>query len=206
MDKIRRKKLERNSLVLFWIKAFFSANILGVVIVLFYLHRGLTLSQVFYLAIIWSVVTLIFEIPSSYMADKWGRKKTLIFGGLCMLLSKFLLFWASSFLWFAGIIALTSLYFAAFSGTDEALLYDTGKELGKKDSVKKTTIEVKIIGFIIVLILLFKNSKTKANTKPTYTVLPVNKEPEAIIKKATPPHKPPFFCKILYIHIRNTMV
>ncbi|MBU1119096.1 MFS transporter [Patescibacteria group bacterium] len=128
----RNSALKRNFSRMFWIRLFFDVRFLHVVSVLFYLHRGLTLEEVFYLAIVWSVVSLISEVPSSYMADKWGRKKTLILGTLFVNLHWIIYFFAWDFVWFAVGVGLVSLSYSFFSGTDEALIYDTGRELKKE--------------------------------------------------------------------------
>jgi MFS family permease len=127
-----KEKLARNPKLLFWIKALKNVKVLSIVISLFYLHRGLSLSQIFYLSIVWAVTNLIFEIPSSYMADKWGRKKTLFVGAVSFLFYWIVLLIGASFWVFAFAIFLYAFSFACFSGTDDALLYDTKKELGKE--------------------------------------------------------------------------
>jgi hypothetical protein len=42
---------------------------MNAVIQLFYLRRGLNNFDILYLGISWSVATLIFEIPTGYLAD-----------------------------------------------------------------------------------------------------------------------------------------
>jgi MFS family permease len=127
-----KEKLARNPKLLFWIKALKNVKVLSIVISLFYLHRGLSLSQIFYLSIVWAVTNLLFEIPSSYMADKWGRKKTLFVGAASFLFYWVVLLVGASFWVFAFAIFLYAFSFACFSGTDDALLYDTKKEFDKE--------------------------------------------------------------------------
>ena len=132
MIETRKQKLQKNEKIIFWIRVFAGVGAINVVVTLFYLHRGLNLSQIFYLAIVYSVVTLIFEVPSSYMADKWGRKKTLLVGIVILLLSWLIFFVAHSFFLFIIGTTFFSIYQACFSGTVEALLYDSRLELGQK--------------------------------------------------------------------------
>ena len=96
----RVKRLRKNPTILFWAKALLNVKMMNIVVTLFYLHRGLTLSQVFFLSIVWSVVNIIVEIPSSYLADKWGRKKTLMLGSIAFVLQVILLFFANNFSFF----------------------------------------------------------------------------------------------------------
>ncbi|PIR77578.1 MAG: MFS transporter, partial [Candidatus Magasanikbacteria bacterium CG10_big_fil_rev_8_21_14_0_10_38_6] len=69
--------LRRNIFLLFWAKALMTMGVINIVIVLFYIHRGVSVSEVFYLSVVWSLAMFVVEIPSSYLADRWGRKKTL---------------------------------------------------------------------------------------------------------------------------------
>lgn len=111
---------------------------MNVVIALFYLYRGLTLAEIFYLAIAWAVVGLLFEVPSSYLADRWGRKKTIILGVIFACFHWIVMLFAADLPWFLISAGLLSLSFACFTGTDEALLYDTNKALGnEKNSLEK---------------------------------------------------------------------
>ena len=128
----RKKQLEKNFARMFWIRAFVSIKVINVVISLFYIHRGLSLSQIFYLAVIWSISSLLFEVPSSYLADRWGRKQTITISILLMASHWFLLLFVNGFFWISIATIFYGMSFAALSGTDEALVYDTEKELGKE--------------------------------------------------------------------------
>lgn len=139
MDRKERiKKLKRNQKLLFWSKALINVKLLGAVVVLFYLHRGLTLGNVFFLAFVWSTVSMITEIPSSYLADKWGRKKTMIVGYISLIIHSVFLFYAHDLITFVFSFIFLAASFAMLSGTDEALAYDTDKELKKTHSSLKT--------------------------------------------------------------------
>ncbi len=129
------RQLARNFRLVFWIQALQNVKILNIVVTLFYLHRGLSLSQVFYLSIIWSVASTSFEVPSSYLADRWGRKKTILLATVLFFLSNVVQIWSWNFNWFALSLFLYGLAFACLTGTDEALVYDTERELSiGKDS------------------------------------------------------------------------
>ena len=128
----RRKKLKANIKIIFWAKAIMSISVMNIVATLFYLHRGLSLPDLFYLSIVFSVTNLLVEIPSSYMADEWGRKKTLFIGSIALFFCIALLFFANNIFLFSLSVALFSFYFSCFSGTDEALLYDSKKEIGEE--------------------------------------------------------------------------
>jgi len=138
VTRTRIQQLEKNFSRMFWIKALLNVKIINVILTLFYIHRGLTVSQIFYLSIVWAICNLLFEIPSSYMADRWGRKKTMLLGVMFAIVGWILLLFGHNFFVFVLAIIFSALYFAMFSGTDEALIYDTDKELNiEKTSLKR---------------------------------------------------------------------
>jgi len=52
------------------------------VIVPFFESRGLSLAQVFYLQAIFAAFVVLFEVPSGYIADVFGRRNVLIAGSI----------------------------------------------------------------------------------------------------------------------------
>ncbi|EKD43563.1 MAG: major facilitator transporter [uncultured bacterium] len=129
----RRKELSGNFSRMFFIQAFQNIRTINVVVTLFYLSRGLHLTQVFYLSIIWSLINILFEVPSSYLADHWGRKKTIVLGVSLYVVSCLWLIFADSFLLISVSVFFYALSNACFTGTDDALIYDTNRELGTGD-------------------------------------------------------------------------
>lgn len=130
-----RQKLARNSSLLFWGKAMLEINAINAVVTLFYLQRGLRMDQIFYLSIVWSLTALALEVPTGYLADRIGRKRTLLLGAFILLVSWLAMVYASGFGMFITVFILMSASFACFSGTEEALLYDSLKVLGKEKDV-----------------------------------------------------------------------
>jgi MFS family permease len=103
------------------------------VIVPFYESNGLTLQDIMILKAVYSVVIVVFEIPSGYLADVLGRKNTLIAGALLGTAG----YVAYSFSFgFAGFLIAEIVLGAGqsmISGADSALLYDTLAEHEKED-------------------------------------------------------------------------
>jgi len=114
---------------MFWIQALIEVKVVNVISTLFFIYRGLSLTQIFYLAIVFSVVSLLTEIPSSYLADKWGRKKVIVLAVLANVIYWVVNIFAWSFPVFVLTVSLYALAHALMSGTDEALIYDTSKQL-----------------------------------------------------------------------------
>ncbi len=123
-------RLKKNFSTLFWVKAFLNLKTYNIVSSLFYIQRGLHISDLFLLGIIWAITSLISEVPSSYLADKWGRKKTILLGVCFSFIHWSITLFADSFIIFGISYFFYSLSFSMISGTDEALLYDSHKELG----------------------------------------------------------------------------
>ena len=92
-----KQQIALNPRLLFWGRALVETKTLSAVIVLFYLHRGLGLDEVFYLSIVWSLTSLVTEVPSGYLTDHIGRKRTLLLGVLLLIVSQVLTFFSYGF-------------------------------------------------------------------------------------------------------------
>ncbi len=139
MKNARFEKLRRNKFLLFACVFFMQLNALQAIIQLFYLNRGLDVSQIFYLGIAWSVASLVFDIPTSYLADKWGRKNTLILGIFVNIIANFLVFYSYGFMAFVINTFILSASFSFFSGVEDAFMYDNLKEMKQEGVVLKTS-------------------------------------------------------------------
>lgn len=123
---------------MFWVQALTEVKVISVIFTIFYIYRGITISEVFLLGIVFSIVTILTEIPSSYLADIWGRKKVIITAVVFSLLYWVINIFAHSFGAFVLTMVLYAISCSFMSGTDEALVYDTSKELNlKNDSLSK---------------------------------------------------------------------
>ncbi len=95
------------------------------VVKLFYEENHLTNFDLFFLHAVYSAIIFLIEIPSGYLSDAWGRKKTLLLGllmGLLGFITYSLSYGITGFL--IAEIAL-GLGQGFVSGTDSALLYDS---------------------------------------------------------------------------------
>ncbi len=97
------------------------------VVVLFYQNNGMRMQDIFILKAIYSVAIVSMEIPSGWMADIWGRKKTLILGSI--LGSAGFLMYSFSYGFWAFAVAEIILGFghSFVSGADSAMLFDSLK-------------------------------------------------------------------------------
>ncbi|MCA9373896.1 MFS transporter [Candidatus Peregrinibacteria bacterium] len=107
------------------------------ILVLFYQEQGLSMFQIVSLQAIFSVTVLLTEVPSGYLADVIGRKKSLIMGAILAALGLGIYSIANGFveLLFAEITLGIAAGFT--SGADAALLYDSLLELQKEEQYQK---------------------------------------------------------------------
>ncbi len=107
------------------------------IIVLFYLDNGLDMQEIFQLKAIYSVAIVVMEIPSGWMADVWGRKKTLLLGSI-LGSAGFLIYSFSFGFWaFAAAEIILGVGHSFVSGADSALLFESLKSSGKSDQYIK---------------------------------------------------------------------
>lgn len=131
-------KLVRNNLInLYGIKIAKWFNLVMPVVVLFYQDNGLTMQQIFWLKSIYSVAMVAMEIPSGYMADVWGRKKSLILGAFLGAGGMALYSFSQGFWAFALAEVVLGIGYSFISGSDSALLYDTMKAANREQEYMK---------------------------------------------------------------------
>lgn len=93
----------------------------------------MNMQQIFMLKSIYSIGIVVMEIPSGYLADVWGRRKTLLMGAL-LGASGFAMYSFSFGFWaFAAAELVLGIGHSFVSGADTAMLYDTLKA-SKKES------------------------------------------------------------------------
>ena len=124
----RMSKMVRHNLInLYLIKFAKWFNLVMPVVVLFYQDNGLGMQQIFWLKSIYSVAMVAMEIPSGYMADVWGRKKSLILGAFLGAGGMALYSFSHGFWAFTSAEIVLGIGYSFISGSDSALLYDTLK-------------------------------------------------------------------------------
>ena len=95
------------------------------IIVLFFKENGLSLFEVMILQSVYSLTVAITEIPSGYIADYFGRRKSIIFSTI-FTFSGYLIFSNfSGFDYFVIAQILVAIGGSLMSGADSAIIYDT---------------------------------------------------------------------------------
>lgn len=95
------------------------------VVALFYTENGLDELDIYLLQAIYSLGVAIMEIPSGYMADIIGRKKSMVLGAFLGTFGFILYTFSASFSEFLVAEIILGLGASFISGSDSALLYDS---------------------------------------------------------------------------------
>ncbi len=101
-----------------------------------YFQNVLSATEAILLYAVYDVATTLLEVPSGYMSDRLGRRKTLIASAICALLGAALLAIGDSFTTFALGQILIGAGGAFASGTDEAMLYESLAATGREDEIE----------------------------------------------------------------------
>ena len=107
------------------------------IIVLFFKSYDLTLTEVMLLQSIYSLSLALFEIPSGYIADVFGRKKSIVVGTILSFIGYLFFSFFDGFYTFAIAQALVGIAGSLISGSDSALIYDTLLETGNENTYTK---------------------------------------------------------------------
>jgi MFS family permease len=107
------------------------------IIQLFYLAHDLTIFKIAILGIVWTIAKMILEVPSSILADKWGRKKVMIISSFFAILQLITILYATEYWHFILASVWSAAAFAFLSGTNIAFFYDTLKVIKKEDEFDK---------------------------------------------------------------------
>ncbi len=150
----------------FYLIAFFNGFFVWYAIdKVFYEQIGMSLQQIIILGALAWAPQLLFEIPSSVLADKWSRKKVLVISLILLAASTIIIGLGSTFLVFAIGATVWALGTAMYSGTYEALIYDSLKDRGLKEHYQNVKgiadslflWSMTLAGIVAYLISLFGN-------------------------------------------------
>ena len=107
------------------------------VLILYYTANGLNSTQIFTIQAVFHLAVLLFEVPSGYLADVIGRKKTLLFGAIFFPLGLAVYTAGRSFPAFIAAEILLAVSVSMRSGCDSAMIFDSLRQLGRQDEYKR---------------------------------------------------------------------
>ena len=107
------------------------------VLILYYTANGLNTTQIFTIQAVFHLAVLLMEVPSGYLADVVGRRKTLVFGVLFFPLGLAVYTAGRSFFVFVLAEFLLAVSVSMRSGCDSALLFDSLRQLKREGEYKR---------------------------------------------------------------------
>ena len=102
-----------------------------------FLERGKSVTDIAILIALWSVFTIVFEVPAGVLADRWNRRNMLAIAAVLQGVCFIIWFFSHTFLLFAIGFAVWALSGAFTSGTEEGLIYDNLKSDGCEENFTK---------------------------------------------------------------------
>lgn len=139
----------------YFLSIFMSMDVQRSLFVLYLLQLGITQGEIGILQSFLFFSSVALEIPSGLLADRYGRKCSLIIGFLGLSVSGigFLLF--SSFVPFAIIFCLFGMSIAMGSGSDRALLYDNLLADNRAEDYPKILSRARAVGAVSLGLSIF---------------------------------------------------
>lgn len=131
------KNLPKNIVQLYLVKIAKWFNLVMPIVVLFYQENGMSMSQIFILKSGYSVAMVITELPSGYLADVWGCRKTIVLGTILGAFGILIYSLSSDFYSFMLAEIILGIGFSFVSGADSAILYDSLKAQDREDDYIK---------------------------------------------------------------------
>jgi len=102
--------------------------------ILFFIQNGLSLLQIGLLESIFHGTSLLCEIPSGMLADRFSYKTNLYLARLASIVSSILILFGKGNFWIYAVAMMVNAWSYNFdSGTSTAFLYDSAVEAGQKD-------------------------------------------------------------------------
>lgn len=132
-----KHKFERNISTSYVYSFLLQLNITSAIWVLYLAFKGMSLVEIGILESIYHITGLLLELPTGAIADIYGKKFSIIMGRIISVFACTLMITSNSFWGFAVSFILSSAAMNLNSGSAEALVYDSLKELGQEERYKR---------------------------------------------------------------------
>ncbi len=137
-NKIQRSKFKSNIIKLYFFNFFIGFSLISGILIPFYLiYGGFTFFEFMLLQSYYAIIVIIFEIPCGIIADRFSKKFALILAGISYLLIPFVYGFAPNKLLFIVGETLFAFSNALISGTNEAIVYENLRKVGKESLIMK---------------------------------------------------------------------
>ena len=148
------------------------------VLALFYIASQVPIEQFAIIMSVYSLTIVLLEVPSGVIADILGKKKTLAAAMLMFIIELGIVSFFNGFFPFLIAKIISGIGASIFSGTNEALLYDTLKRLKREKEYKKISGKLGMIDnitkacvFILGAFLFAYNNKLPATLSLPFNIL-----------------------------------
>jgi MFS family permease len=123
-----------NNIKLYYFRSFFgSLGFTRAVFILYLLEKDFNNTEVGSFQTIFFVSSVLLEIPTGYVSDRFGRKWSVLLGYGASTLWGLGMIWCEEYFAFAGLFFLLGVSKALVSGADHALVYDSLTYIDKKE-------------------------------------------------------------------------
>ena len=129
--------IDQRNRSIYYLTQFFHSLIFTIPIWIVYYQGKISTSQISFLVSAQYISQMVLELPSGALADLIGRKNTNLIGWIIGALSYLLFPLANSFWQFLVLALMVGLNDSFRSGSEEALLYDTYKQVNKESKFEK---------------------------------------------------------------------
>lgn len=99
--------------------------------------RGLTVSEIVAVEVVYAITVLVLEVPTGALADRWSRKYVLALNVVFFMLNTLIWIFSHDFSLFALGVLMGAIHSTLASGTFNSLLYDSLKELKEEGRAEK---------------------------------------------------------------------
>lgn len=98
-----------------------------------YLHdsRGLSIAQILVLDACFEIMMLLAEVPTGVVADRWGRRRSMLLGQVGVVFAVIMFAFAPDFWWVFACYGVWAVSGALTSGSDVAFLHDSLEAQGR---------------------------------------------------------------------------
>lgn len=134
----------------------------------FYFLRHLSLKEVGIVEGVAVIVGIVMEIPSGAIADLFGKRKTILFGSLCIIVACLILIGARDFWSFLIGNSMMFVGFSFHSGATEAFAYDSLLEKKQEKNYDLVAARHGVISTILMVVSTFFGGLLYA-IRPEYT-------------------------------------
>lgn len=148
-DKIEKDNLwERNKRKYEMLYFLTAISFMTSVEIVYFQFKSLSLSEIYLLFSIFSIFITVLEIPTGFIGDKLGQKKSVVIGLVCGIVGFGVLFYAHGILLCGVAYMFLALMLSFMSGSLEALLYETMLTSHCEDQFEKNYGHLGFLSFI----------------------------------------------------------